>query len=121
MARTRPHPKKYLRKLALRRPCVHGKPGLELRPSQILLRPVVTEKGTHLSEHRNTYCFQVHPAANKIQIKAAVEEMYQVRVLEVRTQNRKGKRRRFRNIIGQMPSWKKAIVKVHPEDKIEFY
>jgi large subunit ribosomal protein L23 len=63
----------------------------------------------------------VHPAANKIQIKAAVEEMYQVRVLEVRTQNRKGKRRRFRNIIGQMPSWKKAIVKVHPEDKIEFY
>jgi large subunit ribosomal protein L23 len=82
---------------------------------------LVTEKGTHLSEHRNTYCFQVHPAANKIQIKAAVEEMYQVRVIEVRTQNRKGKRRRFRNIVGQMPSWKKAIVKVHPEDKIEFY
>jgi large subunit ribosomal protein L23 len=81
----------------------------------------VTEKGTHLSEHRNTYCFQVHPAANKIQIKAAVEEMYQVRVIEVRTQNRKGKRRRYRQIVGQLPRWKKAIVQVHPEDKIEFY
>jgi large subunit ribosomal protein L23 len=92
-----------------------------LRPYQILLRPLVTEKGTHLSEHRNTYCFQVHPAANKIQIKAAVEEMYQVRVIEVRTQNRKGKRRRYRQIVGQLPRWKKAIVQVHPEDKIEFY
>lgn len=121
MARTRPHPKKYLRKLALRRPCVHGPPGLELRPYQILMRPLVTEKGTHLSEHRNCYCFQVHPAANKTQIKAAVEEMYQVRVLDVRTQNRHGKKRRFRHIEGRMPRWKKAIVQVHPEDKIEFY
>ena len=76
MPRPRPHPKKYLRKLALRKPCVHGEPGLDLRPYQVILRPLVTEKGTHQSTRYNAYAFQVHPSANKTQIKDAVEEMF---------------------------------------------
>src|SRR5437588_8581913 len=110
MATPRPRPKKYLRKLALRQPCVHGEPGLQLRPYQIILRPLVTEKGTHQSTRYNAYAFQVNPIANKTQIKVAVEELFHVRVEGVRTQNRKGKRRRFRQSMGTLPSWKKAIV-----------
>lgn len=121
MARTRPRPKRYVRRLEARKPCVHGEPGIELRPHQVLLRPLVTEKGTHQSTRYNAYCFQVNPLANKVQIKAAVEELFNVRVLAVRTQNRKGKQRRFRQVMGRMPNWKKAIVTLHEEDKIEFF
>ena len=121
MARTRPHPKKYLRKLARRQPCVHGESGLELRPYQILLRPLVTEKGTHQSTRYNAYAFQVNPIATKDQIKAAVEELFHVRVEAVRTMTRKGKTRRFRQAAGQLPSWKKAVVTLNEQDKIEFF
>src|SRR5207248_10626444 len=103
MARTRPHPKKYVRRLALRKPCVHGETGLELRPYQILLRPLVTEKGTHQSTRYNAYAFQVSPVANKTQIKAAVEELFHVRVEAVRTMNRRGKTRRVRNPESKLP------------------
>jgi len=121
MARTRPKPKKYVRKLALRKPCVHGESGVELRPYQIVLRPLVTEKGTHQSTRYNAFTFQVNPIATKNQIKAAVEELFSVRVEAVRTQTRKGKRRRFRQTMGQLPDWKRAIVTLHTEDKIEFF
>ena len=121
MATSRPHPKKYVRKLALRKPCVHGKPGLDLKPYQVILRPLVTEKGTHQSTRYNAYAFQVNPIATKTQIKAAVEELFHVRVEEVRTMNRKGKRRRFRQAMGQLPQWKKAIVTLSADDKIEFF
>lgn len=121
MPRARPHPKRYLRKLAARKPCVHGEPGLELRPYQVILRPLVTEKGTHQSTRYNAYTFQVSPVANKTQIKAAVEELFHVRVEAVRTQNRKGKKRRFRQTEGRLPNWKKAIVTLHADDKIEFF
>ena len=121
MAHTRPKPKRYMRKLAARKPCVHGEPGLELRAYQVLLRPLVTEKGTHQSTRYNAYTFQVNPIANKTQIKAAVEELFHVRVEEVRTMNRKGKTRRFRQGVGTLPSWKKAVVTLNAEDKIEFF
>ena len=121
MPRSRPRPKRYLRKLESRKPCVHGDPGLELRPYQVLLRPLVTEKGTHQSTRYNAYTFQVNPIANKTQIKAAVEELFHVRVEAVRTMNRKGKTRRFRQELGQLPAWKKAIVTLNTEDKIEFF
>ena len=65
MASSRPHPKKYVRKLERRKPCVHGEPGLDLRPYQIILRPLVTEKGTHQSTRYNAYAFQVNPIATK--------------------------------------------------------
>ncbi len=105
----------------MRKPCVHGEPGLDLRPYQILLRPLVTEKGTHQSTRYNAYAFQVNPVATKNQIKTAVEELFSVRVEVVRTLNRKGKKRRFRQEMGTLPTWKKAIVTLHVEDKIEFF
>jgi large subunit ribosomal protein L23 len=121
MATSRPHPKKYVRKLERRKPCVHGEPGLDLRPYQVVLRPLVTEKGTHQSTRYNAYAFQVNPIATKDQIKAAVEELFHVRVEGVRTMNRLGKKRRFRMAVGQLPRWKKAVVTLHTDDKIEFF
>jgi large subunit ribosomal protein L23 len=121
MARTRPRPKRYVRKLQSRQPCVHGKTGVELAPYQIVLRPLVTEKGTHQSSKYNSYTFMVNPLATKTQIFKAVEELFGVRVEKVRTQNRKGKVVRFRQMEGKQASWKKAIVTLHEEDRIEFF
>jgi large subunit ribosomal protein L23 len=97
--------------------------GPKLEPHQVILRPLVTEKGTHQSthEHHNAYSFQVSLWATKDQIKAAVHELFGVRVERVRTQNRVGKKRRYRFRVGQLPNWKKAIVKLHGEDRIEFF
>ncbi len=118
---TRPRPRKLVQKLARRQPCKHGDPGLELRPYQIVLRPLVTEKGTHQSTRYNSYTFMVNPLATKDQIKAAVEELFKVRVEGVRTQNRRPKAIRYRNTMGELPGWKKAIVTLNIEDKIDFF
>lgn len=120
MATTRPHPKRYERKLQARQPCVHGEPGIDLRPHQVLIRPLVTEKGTHQSSRYNAYAFMVHPFATKTQIAAAVQELFNVRVERVRTQIRKGKVARFRQALGRQPDWKRAIVTLHADDKIDF-
>jgi large subunit ribosomal protein L23 len=117
---TRPRPKR-LRKFNKAKVPKPGKPNLDLEAYQILLRPLVTEKGTHQSTRHNAYGFEVHPAATKTQIRAAVETMFPVRVAAVRTQNRLGKSRRYRARIGKLPDWKKAIVTLHPDDKIEFF
>jgi large subunit ribosomal protein L23 len=97
--------------------------GPKLEPHQIILRPLITEKGTHQSTHahHNAYSFQVNQWANKHQIKAAVEDLFNVRVEKVRTQTRLGKKRRYRFRVGKLASWKKAIVKLHGEDRIEFF
>jgi large subunit ribosomal protein L23 len=95
--------------------------GPDLEPHQVILRPLVTEKGTHQFTHRNAYPFEVNQWANKDQIKAAVQELFGVRVRKVRTQTRLGKTRRFRFRVGRLPNWKKAIVTLHPEDRIEFF
>ena len=97
--------------------------GPKLAPHQIILRPLITEKGTHQSTHQNhnAYSFQVNLWSTKDQIKAAVEELFNVRVLKVRTQMRLGKHRRYRFKVGRLSNWKKAIVKLHPDHKIEFF
>ncbi len=97
--------------------------GPDLDPYQVILRPIVTEKGTHqaTSEHQNAYAFEVNRLATKSQIKAAAEELFNVRVLAVRTQNRAGKVKRFRNRVGRLSDWKKAVIKLHPDDKLELY
>lgn len=97
--------------------------GPKLAPHQVILTPLITEKGTHQSTHahHNAYSFQVNLWATKTQIKAAVEELFNVRVEGVRTQMRVGKKRRYRFRFGRMSNWKKAIVKLHPDDKIEFF
>jgi large subunit ribosomal protein L23 len=121
MATTRPRPKRYVRRLQSRKPCVHGETGVELRPYQIVLRPLVTENGTHQSTRYNSYTFMVNPISTKSQIKTAVEELFNVRVEAVRTMNRKGKKARYRQAMGQQSAWKKAIVTLNAEDRIEFF
>src|SRR3954447_11167421 len=95
--------------------------GIQLVPHQILLRPLVTEKGMHRSTRYNAYAFEVNRQANKHDIRRAVEELFNVTVLSVHTQNRKGKPRRSRFSSGYTKDWKKAIVKLHPENRIDFF
>lgn len=95
--------------------------GLKLESYQVILRPLVTEKGTHQFTRHNAYPFQVNKMATKDEIKAAVEELFGVRVTKVRTAHQVGKKRRFKFRIGQMPAWKKAVVTLHEEDRIEFF
>lgn len=90
-------------------------------PHQVILRPLVTEKGTRAAEQENSYAFEVNPLATKHEIRKAVEDMFHVRVLHVHTMNRKGKPRRVRFREGHTRAWKKAVVKLHPEDRIEFF
>lgn len=95
--------------------------GVDLLPHQIVLRPLVTEKGTHVSTRHNAYAFEVHSLATKTDIKTAVEALWNVRVLAVRTQNRVGKPRRTKTVYVQLKPWKKAIVKLHEDDRISFF
>lgn len=81
----------------------------ELQMHDILLRPLVTEK-SYLSEADNTYVFQVGDAANKHQIKDAIERFFGVQVASVRTLRVQGKVKRFGRYNGQRSSWKKAYV-----------
>ena len=84
--------------------------GPELEPHQIVLRPLVTEKSTHQTSRYRAYPFEVNPWATKDEIKAAIETLFEVQVEKVRTQNRHGKKRRYRFKLGRLPNWKKAIV-----------
>ena len=91
----------------------------------ILIKPIVTEKMTIQGEKLNRYCFIVDREANKLQIKAAVEQMYNVTVAEVNTMNYHGKRKsRYTKagmLQGRANHYKKAIVTLAGEDKIDFY
>src|SRR5438128_12621515 len=91
--------------------------GPELEPHQIVLRPLITEKGTHQFNRYNAYPFEVSRLATKQQIKKAVEALFEVRVLKVRTQNRLGKPKRTRTRVRKQRDWKKAIVTLHDEDR----
>lgn len=95
--------------------------GIVLEPYQVILRPLVTEKGMHLSERNNAYTFAVSPMAGKEDIRKAVEELWEVRVVGVRTQNRNGKPRRHKMSHGYTKRWKKAIVQLHEDDRISFF
>ena len=88
---------------------------------QVVIRPLVTEKGTRTSSTLNAYPFQVHPEANKFEIKHAVERIYNVKVREVRTANRKGKPRRTRFKTGLTSHWKKAVVVLDPDYHIDLF
>jgi large subunit ribosomal protein L23 len=92
-----------------------------LAPHQVILRPLVTEKGMHRSTRHNAYAFEVSRLATKIDVRRAVQELFNVRVLKVYIQNRKGKPRRTRFSSGYTKDWKKAIVKLDPEHRIDFF
>ena len=94
---------------------------LKLEPYQVIIRPLVTEKGMHKAERNNAYAFEVNRMAGKEDIRRAVEELFEVKVIRVNTQNRKGKPRRTRYRWGATKAWKKAIVTLDPEDKINFF
>jgi len=92
-----------------------------LQAHQVILRPMVTEKGMFASENHNHYTFEVNHRATKTDIKKAVELLFEVKVEKVLTQNRKGKPRRYRFRMGRTKNWKKAIVKLAPDQKIDFF
>jgi len=95
--------------------------GPDLAYHQIVVAPMVSEKVTHLVERRNCYGFQVHPLANKIQIKEAVEKLFDVHVIQVRTQNHLGKKRRAKAGYGVTAAWKKAYVTLSEKDRITLF
>jgi large subunit ribosomal protein L23 len=92
-----------------------------LSPHQVVLRPLVTEKGMHRSTRNNAYAFEVNKLANKHDVRRAVEELFNVKVVKVYIQNRKGKPRRSRFRTVQTGDWKKAIVKLGPDHRIDFF
>lgn len=91
-------------------------------PYQIILKPVITEKSTLLKELNREICFAVSPDANKIEIKAAVETLFKVKVDRVRVMSKKGKVRRVGRNTGKKKDWKKAYVKLKKGEKmIEYF
>ncbi len=89
--------------------------------TNVIIRPLITEKSTHQQATRNAYAFQVHRDANKHQIKDAVEKMYEVKVVDVRTMNRKGKPRRSRYRMTHTSDWKRAVVVLDENSRIELF
>lgn len=87
----------------------------------VIKKPLVTEKGTFASNEHNRYMFLVATGATKTEIKAAVEDLYRVRVVGVATHNRRGRNRRMRYGMIKGKVTKRAIVRVHPEDTIELF
>ena len=89
-------------------------------PRDVLLAPVISEKSYGLLDD-NKYTFDVHPLANKTQIKIAVEKVFDVKVLSVNTLNREGKRKRTRVGYGQRRSVKRAVVTLREGDTIDVF
>ena len=98
----------------------------------VIRRPLVTEKGTHQSKQSfgatrtrpgrgGAYSFEVHPGANKIEIRDAIEKIYSVKVADVRTSVHAGKRRRYRFKTGLTRGWKKAVVVLEPNFHIDLF
>ena len=92
-----------------------------MEPTQIVKKPLITEKGTWESATRNRYPFHVDMSARKPDIRQAIETLYGVRVQKVATQIRKGKYFRTRFGQAKKPNWKKAIVQLHEDDRIDVF
>jgi large subunit ribosomal protein L23 len=92
-----------------------------LETYQVILRPLVTEKGMHRSTRNNQYAFEVHLQASKDDVRRAIEDLFNVKVDKVRTQNRRGKPRRHKFRMGTTKAWKKAIVTLNAEHRIDFF
>jgi large subunit ribosomal protein L23 len=88
---------------------------------QTLRHPVLTEKSTTLRESLNKVCFAVHPSANKIDVKTAVERMLNVKVVDVNMLRVRGKIKRLGRFAGRKPNWKKAIVTLKTGEKLDIF
>ena len=91
-----------------------------MNPRSVIIRPIVSEKSYALLT-ANKYTFRVHPDAHKTQIRQAVEEVFGVRVRDVRTMSVKSKPKRRGATFGRTREWKKAVVQLHPDDTIELF
>ena len=94
---------------------------MDNEPTKIVNKPLITEKSTMEAERYNRYAFEVDPRANKLEIQEAIRRLYSVRVAKVRTQRRRGKFRRTRFGWGKTRDWKRAVVELHPDDRIELF
>lgn len=87
---------------------------------QVVQRLLLTEKGTRMTESDNKYLFRVHPDANKNEIKAAVEKLFDVKITKVNTSNVQGKKKRERTAnFGRTAAWKRAVVTVAEGNSID--
>jgi large subunit ribosomal protein L23 len=87
----------------------------------VIKRPLITEKSTNARDEENQYIFEVDKRASKIEIRKAVEKIFKVRVLDVRTLNMRGKKKRMGRITGRRNDWKKAVVSLPSGSSIEIY
>jgi large subunit ribosomal protein L23 len=90
-------------------------------PEEIILRPIVTEKSNMMQEKGNQFVFRVAKDANKIDVRRAVEKLFGVKVVSVKTVRTPARWRRVGRNLGRRPSWKKAIVRLRDGDRIEFF
>ena len=88
---------------------------------KVVIRPLVTEQGMHFANVKGAYSFEVARGANKVQIRKAIENLYNVKVSRVCTANRKGKCRRKGRSIGTTSDWKKAVVYLQPDYHIDLF
>jgi large subunit ribosomal protein L23 len=88
---------------------------------QVIKKPLITEKGNAQKEQLNQITLRVDRKANKVEIRRAVETLFKTQVLDVKTMNVKGKKRRIGRNVGKRPDWKKAVVKLAPGKTIEFF
>ena len=94
---------------------------MSLHPNEVLLAPVVSEKSYAQIEASNTYSFRIHPDAHKTQVRQAVEELFDVKVLRVNVSKVQSKPKRRGMTRGRRPGWKKAIVQLQPGYSIEIF
>ncbi len=94
---------------------------MDLAPTQVILKPLITEKSTWEGEARNRYRFEVHPKANKQMVRDAIQKIYSVRVTNVATQNKQGKVKRTRFGLATGKNMKTAIVQLHEDDRIDLF
>lgn len=87
----------------------------------MVLSPLVTEKGTFVSEKSNQVVFRIRPGASKDQIRNVIEDLFKVTVIKVRTANFLGKERRRGRTVGRRPNWKKAYITLKEGDRIEIF
>jgi large subunit ribosomal protein L23 len=87
----------------------------------IIKRPIITEKTNIQKEAANQVTFEIDPRANRIEVKRAVEKIFNVRVADVRTMHVNGKHKRRGRILGKRRDWKKAMITLMPGERIEFF
>jgi large subunit ribosomal protein L23 len=90
-------------------------------PYRVIQAPIITEKGSAVTEKANQVVFRVDPCSGKIDIRRAVEALFRVRVRKVRTSHCSGKEKRVGKSVGRKANWKKAYVTLNPADKIDFF